>query len=804
MVNQLSERKLRFLLFTLLISLGGISFAQFNGFAFKKAMIESPDSPGPFAVSNDGAITLRNLRAHGVHIKAIQKTWIYVTSTPRIMKELKDKGKIRDFSFEFSVPTTLGVQNDSSRHKHFVNQVHQGIGLEMGYTGKGIIIGYVDDGLDFNHPDFKDDDGRTRVMKFWDHSNSNDPDRIPAGFLYGQAYDSSDINNGTFLVQGAPNHGTTVTGAGSGNGRANGTNYGMAPDSKIIAVKSNFSMNNWSLSIADACQFIFEEADKLGLPAVINLSVGSYFGSHDGSDASTRRVEALLDAKPQGRIVVAAAGNGGDYGDYHVKGVVDSDTSFVWLVPNKDSNAWYGPNTAFFDLWGHVNIVENIDYAFGANKANGTYEERGRTSFRNVAGSFATFFQDVILNQSGDTLAVIDVYQGIQDTVYEMFGFFSRIDSTDYNYSFLTKGSGSYDMWTGANTGSEYYFVKDIPDAATFPPIAHYHMPDSMQSLVTGWNCSPKIISVGNFQNRIGYINLDGDPQTFSDEFSRSGELAITSSIGPTRDGRQKPDVSAAGDGSLSPSSLPFLQTQALSFLVDSSGWFGRNGGTSMASPVVSGIAALYLEKCPGMRYDDFIKELQATCYTDEFTGTVPNYGYGYGKVHAHNLMLNNLRPQIDFVVADTVCIEDGLVDLGATPIGGTYTGLGVSGDQFNPVGLKGFTANVKYEVGDKYGCYLESLSESFFVDSCDTNVGGLNQMSLSKKVLVFPNPSDGEFQLIGTNNLSKISLFDTHGRRVAINREGNKFRIVSEESGMYLLKIEEEGHVYYTKIWRL
>lgn len=727
MVKHQSKRSLSRiqLLFIICIGFAGITFGQTNHYMFNKAMEKDPDQVSPFAIVNEGVKTLRALEANKVLVKTVMKDWIYITSTPRLIEEMKRKGEISDFHFGFSSPVML---NDSARQKHFVNEVHSGLGgLTQAYTGQNVLIGYIDDALDVYHPDFWDANGQCRVLKLWDQTNSTDVARVPAAYGYGQVYDSTDFNDTIYIVPGAQNHGTTVTGAGSGGGRITGANKGMAPESKIVFVKSNQSANNWTLTVADACDLIFKEADALGIPAVINISMGSYFGSHDGKDPATLLMDNMLTAKA-GRAIVAAAGNGGgDYGNFHVHGTATSDTSFVWMKPDTNAaTAGFGPNTLFFDMWGDFSSIQNMKYAFGANKPGGTFEERGRTQFRTISGSLVSLIRDTIYNDNGDRLGVLEIYPGMQSSVFEMFALFTKIDTNTYNFSFLTTGTGSYDMWTGANYG-RYRFVDTIPDASVYPKIVNYNMPDSLQTIVSDFHCSDKIVSVGNFQNRIGYIDRDGNPQTFSSTFSRSGQLAITSSIGPTRDNRQKPDISAAGDGSLSPGSLTFMSITSLNAFIDSSGWFVRNGGTSMSSPVVAGIAGLYFEKCPDATFSEFMTDLKATAYTDQFTGTIPNYGYGYGKVHALNLMLI----------------------------------------------------------------------------ACDQ--GGVGETAGSQSVQVYPNPSADKITLTGLKPKAKLALYDLQGKEVQLRFVQNNILDISKlESGVYILKVEQDNQILNIKIERL
>src|SRR5690606_31860979 len=175
-------------------------------------------------------------------------------------------------------------------------------------------------------------------------------------------------------IQAAPNtttsqsdlgHGTTVVGIAAGNGLANGTNKGMAPDAEIIFVETNFDLPNWTLTVADACDYVFRVADSLNKPAVINLSVGSYLGSHDGTDPAGELMEQLVTEK-NGRIIVGAAGNSGNEPAYHAQQIMTvTDTNFIWFENNPTGTL--GNNTVFFDLWTTVSEAQ-FRYSFGANR----------------------------------------------------------------------------------------------------------------------------------------------------------------------------------------------------------------------------------------------------------------------------------------------------------------------------------------------------------------------------------------------------------------------------------------------------
>ena len=288
-----------------------------------------------------------SLKRHpSVLYKYQTENWHHIYTTPDILGELMESGVITQVYFDPGKPVLL---NDTMRIVQNVDSVHMGADpLYQDFTGKDVIVGYIDSGLDLDHEDFQNADGTTRVLYYWDHTLGYDEERTPVKYGYGQVWDSTSINDGTCTSTDAAAHGTTVTGTGSGNGNATGTHQGVATHSDIIIVETNFGLANWTLTIADAVDFIFSMADSLDKPAVVNASLGTYLGSHDGTDPAAQVIDSLLNDK-NGRIMVAAAGNSGSQGKYHVKGIVDADTSYTWMQVNPESA--FDVPACYFDLW---------------------------------------------------------------------------------------------------------------------------------------------------------------------------------------------------------------------------------------------------------------------------------------------------------------------------------------------------------------------------------------------------------------------------------------------------------------------
>lgn len=587
----------------------------------------------------------------GILYKYNLNGWDFIYAKPALVSDLLEVGTIQQIYFNPAKPSLL---NDTMRIVQNIDSVHFGSAPLSGpFTGEGVIMGYVDSGIDHSHEDFKNADGSTRILYYWDHTLGFDLARTPVKYGYGQVWSSADINAGICLSSDGTAHGTTVAGAGSGNGRATGTHKGVAPNADIIMVETNFSLANWTLTVADAIDFMFAIADSLGKPVVVNTSVGSYLGSHDGTDPASQVIDSLLNAKP-GRIVVAAAGNSGSQGKYHVKATVTSDTSFCWMKVNPTS-AFDVPAT-YFDLWADTAAFKAVKFAFGADKKSPNYSFRGRTDFYSITDILGVSTYDTIFSPDGFALSPVELYAEEINGVYHMEMLMLNPDSATYNFRFETVGEGLYDLWSGEWVGgSDFLDTPDLPSEIDFPAIAYYHLPDTLSTVVSSWSCSPKVVTVGNFKNQYDYIDYNGNPYVLSG--GPAGELSPNSSKGPNRLGHIKPDISATGDGIMSACPLWLSASLKVSnpSMLAAGGQHVRNGGTSMASPVIAGIAALFLEKCPQATYQDFLDALYANAYEDLFTASTPNFAYGYGKTDAFKL-LNSTNFDVTLTGSPLIC----------------------------------------------------------------------------------------------------------------------------------------------------
>ena len=537
------------------------------------------------------------------------------------------------------------TMNDTMRSVVQANAVQAGISpLLQGYDGTGIAIGIIDTGVDLTHPDLQDSAGTTRVQYLWDQRKPVAAN-TPAAYGYGQEWNKTDIDAGLASssndAQGF-GHGTHVTGITAGDGSANGKNKGVAPGADIIEVAFDFN-NSTDPTYIDAVDFIFNRAAILGKPCVINASLGDYYGSHDGYDLQSQMISTLLNQQA-GRVMVAAAGNAGSI-PFHLGYNVTTDTSFTWVRHNPAFSALY------FQVWGDTADFKNIDYTIGADKNTTSASFRGKLNYRDIFYNLGVFKQDTLYSTSGNRLAIVQSFGSTQGPTY-LLEINIVPDSATYQWRLMTTGSGKLDIWKFYDgTGQPGFVNSALPSAAIVPEIVHYKLPDSLSTIVSGFQCLDNVITVGNYGNRGNYVDINGN--TYTDATVTPGEIALNSSWGPTRDGRIKPDIAAPGGLMLSCGQLSLLTIWATqpsnAPKIAQGGFHFRDGGTSSSSPVVAGIAALYLQQNPTATAMQVKNAIINCAVQDNFTGfNLPDVTWGYGKANAFNTLVNCSLTSLD------------------------------------------------------------------------------------------------------------------------------------------------------------
>lgn len=608
-------------------------------------------------LGGDAAEVSRAVAAHGGRVKMAIDGWVQASMPVAQVAELDREAAVESVVFSLSKGRAL---NDSMRVKAHVNEVQQGLfPLPQAYQGEGVLLGIIDTGIELAHPDFQDSLGRTRVLRYWDQNFAYDPWLTPLGYGYGQAWDSAAINAGDCPAVDPFNqfgHGSTVAATAAANNNGNGHCAGVAPKADLLIVANTLGGPNWTSTVVDAVRWILDQAAQLNRPVAINLSLGDYYGSHDGLDPAALMIDQLITAQP-GRVLVCAAGNSGNMPPYHLRHQVGADTTFTWFAYNPGS--MFGLGAVYFDLWADTADFSQVQYSVGADKYEDGFAFRGRIPFRNIQGTLGQVVVDTLWSIDGNKLGRVFTQAQLRGGQYHMEVYIPQPDSTSHlRYRFMTTGQGLFDVWSLDIFGTSK-MITNIPDSASFPDIVHYVMPDNQQSIVDSWACSPQVITVGNYYNQQVYLDVNGVERNLGNP---PGAISANSSRGPARTGVVKPDVAAPADVTFGAGPLDVLQALLVNSpdkLIDT--LHMRNGGTSIASPVVAGIAGLLLEKCPRAS-NTFIRDaLTATAFSDDFTGEVPNVSFGHGKVHAFNALAGT-NFDVPLVMSGPLCEGDSVM----------------------------------------------------------------------------------------------------------------------------------------------
>lgn len=459
-------------------------------------------------------------------------------------------------------------------------------------TGQGVLVGIVDSGVDWSHPDFRNSDGSTRLELF---AFANRPNGAQVSTF--QEFDANDIDaalaGGAAIPQGDPQgHGTHCASIAVGNGLAlNGASArqfrGVAPEAALVAVRSEPLLDD---HIIWGIRKTFELARDSGRPAVVSLSLGGHLGPHDGTSALEN---VIARESGPGRIVVVAAGNEGGDG-IHFQGSLTSGGNLVIPVRITDSDL------VFADVW--VPRGDDVDIRI-QTPAGAFHDPTGQMVTTN-RGSMEAHWQEDPVNR--DQNLTLFVAQGQPGDIWRI-----HIQGNNILHGDVHAWGGTIDPATSSNI---------FPSAADAFSIG---MPGTEE----------RCISVGSFVSRASLGNGNNGLV--------SGQLSPFSSLGPTRYGALKPDVAAPGQfitAALAANS-EMATSPSLASRRHSSGRYVTIQGTSMATPFTAGVVALMLEREPNLTPEEVQQRLRVTCRRDSHTGRVWHPGFGFGKIDVEALL---------------------------------------------------------------------------------------------------------------------------------------------------------------------
>jgi minor extracellular serine protease Vpr len=513
----------------------------------------------------------------------------------------------------------IGNQLDKAVQDTRADSVHQGIGLPASYSGKDVYIGITDWGFDYSSPMFYDTSlQQTRIVAAWDQYKLSGPSPIPFG--YGTEYDSAaellSAGSDTANIYSYSTHGTHVAGIAGGSGA--GTQY------KGIAYDANFLFCTFLVdeaAVLDAWQWMYNKAQADGKRLVINMSWGLYhIGTLDGSSMLSQAISAYADS---GVVFANSGGNNGNV-NFHLKKIFTPQDTIVkskidFYSYNSNPNMW-GQS---IHAWGEVGKSFSTGFSV-LNSAGATLAQSPQYNTATTINAVDSFviagFDTIFYKISADASHPLNGKPQIR----------MRVKNTNTSLRVIMKSiatSGTVHYWNVTELSN------DVGNwGMPFSTSGSGTVPGNNENGISEPSCSDDVISVAAYATQ--YPTQSGNLV--------GGAIASFSSVGPRYDGVMKPDIAAPGVSIIS--SISSYTDVAVTSLanVNFNGrtyHFGKFSGTSMASPMVAGIAALILDANPYLSSQQVKEIIMQTAREDNYTGNIPDSGsvkWGAGKVNAY------------------------------------------------------------------------------------------------------------------------------------------------------------------------
>lgn len=595
------------------------SFDKFN-YQFKKQFLlkeaKNQYYVDAFIVS-DEKLNEAELRNLNVEVNTIMNN-IFTARIP--INSLNELAKVKGIkAIELSIPVYPRL--DSVRIVTRVNEVHEGINLPHGFTGEGVVIGVLDYGFDFTHPMFFKDLNTPKISRVWDQNdNSGTP---PNGFSYGSEYvgQNTILNKEHSTYATEESHGSHVAGIAGGTGLlTDGQFRGIAPDAELVFVE----LGGGNTEIADAVNYVFSYAESVNKPAVINMSLGSHIGPHDGTSTLDQVFDQL---SIPGKILVGAAGNEGDT-PLHLTKDANKDSIRTVVTFESDEN-----KSGNVDIWG----TPNTDFSVRVSLYSATENQFQYSPLFTSSSNIST---DYYFINNNDTLAAVSIAAVSKSPNNNKPNILLDIqNSSDAEVVLTVISNNEVNLWNHG-TGNGVPFV-DLDK----PNLFVKGNTDYTAGEIGG--TARSVLSVGAYTSKRFYTDVTGKLDTIS-FFTEYGEIAPFSSKGPTIDLRTKPEITAPGNAVVSAFSR-FDSTREdgiTTRYLENGGiqWpMAAISGTSMATPVITGIVALLLQADKTLTKNRIVEIFKNSAIKDNFTGNIPSTGsniWGYGKVDAYKSIL--------------------------------------------------------------------------------------------------------------------------------------------------------------------
>ena len=595
----------------------------------RKAKATDGDSRVRLCIELRDAASVDRLRSMGCSIRTRFGKYVVAEVPEQLLPDLMRSSTVA----RISVAEPMQACNDSARAQSAVNPVLSGEGLPMPYTGRGVIVGVIDSGIDFNHVNFKDSQGRSRVLAaYLPEDSTGTAPVIDGDTLPGSHYDTPERI--AALTTDTPNesHGTHTAGTAAGSYRGNGCPvYGMAPEADLVLCGMTELYDD---HIAAAIAYIFDVARRENKPAVINMSFASSSGPHDGTSFLCKLMDEAAGA---GRVCVISAHNTGMLA-MHLPHAFAAETDTLKTAIERYTSSYYG--CAF--LWsspGHrhrfaITVVDRN--AKQICLSTPFYHDIDPDSVYTI-----DLDSDPLWGQYGT--GTISFAQTLEEGDRSCSAIeFNAVPNDNYRFGISIVGQDDPDFHAWV-TGSKMFY-------APWPGFTSGTTSGSINDLATG----DEVISVGAYISRQNAPDSLGNIKTYP-RTQPLYDIAYFSSLGPDARGITRPDICAPGMILVSSAS----RYDTTSFLVNSNASYrfaepddvypyAAQQGTSMSAPVVAGIIAMWLQADPTLDAERIRDIFDHSATRDQWVTARGANTWGRGKINAQaglSYLLETINP---------------------------------------------------------------------------------------------------------------------------------------------------------------
>ncbi len=572
---------------------------------------------------------LSELENMGIIIKSKFSTILSVTIPLNNLYSSLINEKIKQFEiFSNDAPDLL-----RSRKEAGVDSLNAGFDNIPALSGKNVVVGVIDWGFDFTHPNFWNKDyTKSRINKAWDQYKYNADFGYKPDYGYGVVYDNQEALVGAIAdtagEHGILSHGSHTAGIAGGSGIDSALQHtkGVAHNSDLIMI----TRESGPAAFADAVDFISKHADSVGKPFVINMSFGGHNGPHDGSSLQNQIID---EASGEGKIFIGSAGNNGN-DNCHLQHILNNDTLKSFVGFSFNTVDYYGQNII---LWGE----KNKDFKFRVNLADNSGFVFGNSDFFDTKENLAI-----------DTFYVFNTDTLFLRVTTESRNALNEKCNANVVIAYKSKGYATIDVVNSTENNEEneihlWNMIRQNKRLTNWGrPFFNIISSKVVEGYKTGNNdftvgepsgVGKRVISIGSFNVS---TNSNGD--------ILSNNISTFSSRGPTIDKRTKPDLAASGEfvrSSINSSDPAYNSGGGYTPGVSEFDYNGTkyryatSSGTSMSGPMVAGTVALLLEFNPKLTPEELKYILQASTKQDNYTTfydrMVPNNTWGTGKLNA-------------------------------------------------------------------------------------------------------------------------------------------------------------------------